>query len=392
MRTDPTFAELGEDTLVARILARIPDAAHVEIGPGDDAAVSQSPGRLVSSADMLVEGEDFLAGWLDAHRLGVKAAAQNLADIRAMGARPTGLLLSLAAPGSTPASFVDGLVEGLVEEAGRAGAALLGGDLSDAGQIVIAVTAFGSLPDDRAPLTRGAAQPGFDILLGGRTGWAAAGLDVLLQADGSVDAALADAAHGGSAEGGATPVVEQAIEAQRAPRPDYPVIDALQEALEALADQAQGPVRAAAIDLSDGLGSDAGRLARASGVVVDLDSRALDRLAEPLVPVAALLRERAGAREADRTPEALRSLARRWVLMGGEDHGFLAAVPAGVHPLGWVRIGRVRAVPADSSAPDLHERRTPGPDVLIDGVPLASTGFAAVDPEGGFRHFSGTGE
>ena len=115
MSTEPTFADLGEDRIVSRILARIPAAEHVLIGPGDDAAVSEAPGRLVSTADMLVEGEDFLHGWLDPRRLGVKAAAQNLADVCAMGARPTGLLLSLAAPGSTSAGFVDGLVDGLVE-------------------------------------------------------------------------------------------------------------------------------------------------------------------------------------------------------------------------------------------------------------------------------------
>src|SRR5699024_11279677 len=184
------FADLGEDRIVARILARIPAADHVLIGPGDDAAVSVSPGRVVSTADMLVEGEDFLAGWLDPARLGVKAAAQNLADVRAMGARPTGLLLSLAAPGHTPAAFVDGLVDGMVGEAARAGASVLGGDLAEAPQTVISVTALGSLPAEEAPFTRDAARAGFDVLLGGQTGWAAAGLDVLLAAGGALPAEI----------------------------------------------------------------------------------------------------------------------------------------------------------------------------------------------------------
>lgn len=430
----PTFADLGEDRIVARILARIPVADHVLIGPGDDAAVSVSPGRLVSTADMLVEGEDFLQGWLDPFRLGVKAAAQNLADVRAMGARPTGLLLSLAAPGHTPASFVDGLLDGMVGEAARAGASVLGGDLSDAPQIVIAVTALGSLPAGDAPFTRDAAQPGFDVLLGGQTGWAAAGLDVLLASGGALPA------ESPGSPGDVAARLTRAVEAQRAPRPDYGCVDSLRQAVDGPRAEVHGPQaatsdqrvassdqrvasfdqRAALIDLSDGLSSDAGRMARASGVTFDLDAAALGALADDLVPLAAhvvKLQDDASASEsvdaahpaaaaddrvttADHTAAAVdgpatiehgtaadraRLLARRWVLTGGEDHGFLAAVPHGVHPLGWTRIGRVRPVPTDAGTAG-------APHVLIDGVPVDDAGFASIDPDGGFRHFSGAGE
>ena len=388
MTSAPTFAQLGEDALIARILARIPQDGTVVVGPGDDAAVTDAPGRLVSSADMLVEGEDFLDGWLDPHRLGVKAAAQNLADVRAMGARPTGLLLSLAAPGDTPASFVDGLIDGLVEEAGRAGAVVLGGDLSDARQIVIAVTALGSLPAQSAPLTRNAARPGHTVWLGGRTGWAAAGLDALFAGAEVVETPAAEAGEIPAAEAARLPaaaapdaLLATAIEAQRAPRPAYEAVDALREALDGQP--------AALIDLSDGLGSDAGRLARASGVDLDLDSAALDALADDLVPVAHRVRALEEAAEADtdepvadaasQEESAARARARRWVLTGGEDHGFLATVPEGVHPIGWRLVGRVRPV-------------STVPSVLIDGVPVGDSGFVAVDPDGGFRHFSGSGE
>lgn len=397
MTADPTFADLGEDALVARILGRIPAAPAVIVGPGDDAAVTESPGRLVSSADMLVEGEDFLPSWLDPHRLGIKAAAQNLADVRAMGATPTGLLLSLAAPGTTPASFVDGLVDGLVEEAGRAGAVLLGGDLSDAGQIVIAVTALGALPVDQPPLTRTAARPGHDVWLGGRTGWAAAGLDLLF-AD-SAEAARARDAEGPAADS----PVSFAIEMQRAPRPAYAAVDALQNALAAHADAVhsgaahadpaagtQAP--AALIDLSDGLRSDAGRLARASGAVIDLDGAALDSLAEDLLPVAQHVLALEGDAAAADSPDAVRTRARSWVLHGGEDHGFLATVPEGVNPLGWRRVGRVRPAVDAPSAPVPDAGSIAGRSVLIDGVPAEESGFAAVDPDGGYRHFSSTGE
>lgn len=388
MSTEPTFADLGEDRIVSRILARIPTADRVLIGPGDDAAVSEAPGRLVSTADMLVEGEDFLHGWLDPRRLGVKAAAQNLADVCAMGARPSGLLLSLAAPGSTSAGFVDGLVDGLVEEAARAGASVLGGDLSEAPQIVIAVTALGSLPVDVQPFTRTAAQEGFDVLLGGQTGWAAAGLDLLL-------------ASGGALPDSVPALHARAIEAQRAPRPDYDSVDQLRSSLDRLG-AAGGPTvagrgsdgtRAALIDLSDGLASDAGRMARASGVVIDLDRTALDALAQDLIPIAAhvvAMRDRASHASCDDAAamdeDRALALARQWVLTGGEDHGFLAAVPAGADPLGWTTIGRVRSVTGSGDDP------LGSPGVCVDGASPADSGFVRADPDGGFRHFSGVGE
>lgn len=386
MSTEPTFADLGEDRIVSRILARIPTAEHVLIGPGDDAAVSESPGRLVSTADMLVEGEDFLHGWLDPRRLGVKAAAQNLADVCAMGARPTGLLLSLAAPGSTSAGFVDGLLDGLVEEAARVGASVLGGDLSEAPQIVIAVTALGSLPVDAQPFTRTAAEVGFDVLLGGQTGWAAAGLDLLL-------------ASGGVLPDNVPALHARAIEAQRAPRPDYDSVAQLRCSLDRLGAAAEPTgagkgsegsdgTRAALIDLSDGLASDAGRMARASGVVIDLDGTVIDVLAQDLIPIAAHVLAMQDQEEdvASSDGDRALALARRWVLTGGEDHGFLAAVPAGADPLGWTTIGRVRSVTASGDGP------LGSPGVCVDGASPVDSGFVRADPDGGFRHFSGVGE
>ena len=80
------------------------------------------------------------------------------------------------------------------------------------------------------------------------------------------------------------------------------------------------------------------------------------------------------------------ALARRWVLTGGEDHGFLAAVPAGADPLGWTTIGRVRSVTASGDGP------LGSPGVCVDGASPVDSGFVRADPDGGFRHFSGVGE
>ena len=87
--SDPTLAELGEFTVIDRLVAgrRLPDS--VLIGPGDDAALVSVPdGRVVVSTDMLVEGRHFRLDWSSPHDVGRKAIAQNAADIEAMGARP----------------------------------------------------------------------------------------------------------------------------------------------------------------------------------------------------------------------------------------------------------------------------------------------------------------
>ncbi|MEU4183470.1 AIR synthase related protein, partial [Micrococcus luteus] len=75
----------------------------VLVGPGDDAAVMAVPdGRMVITTDLLVEGRHFRQDWSSAYDVGRKAAAQNLADIMAMGARPTALVVGFGGPADLP--------------------------------------------------------------------------------------------------------------------------------------------------------------------------------------------------------------------------------------------------------------------------------------------------
>src|SRR6186997_684385 len=104
---DPTVGELSEGAILGRILERIGESRAL-VGPGDDAAVIAAPdARVVATVDTLVHGPDFRLAWSSAFDLGWKAAAVNLADIAAMGARPTALLVALAMPNHTRASFVE---------------------------------------------------------------------------------------------------------------------------------------------------------------------------------------------------------------------------------------------------------------------------------------------
>lgn len=294
-----TAAALGEDALLGRILPLLgTPAADVRVGAGDDSAVVTSN---VVSTDMLVEGRDFRRHWSDGYALGIKAAAQNLADVAAMGARPVGLVLALGLPGPTPVAWVENLCRGMADEAARAGCSVVGGDLSEASEAVISVTALGAL-DGLEPVLRSGARPGDIVALAGTVGRASAGLELLLEADAALEKREP---LGGSRE--------DLVAAQLAPQPDY-----------AAGRRAAAAGAHAMIDASDGLLKDLGRLARSSGVAIDVD---------PESP--ALLRLAAEIGEHTNTP---------WthVLAGGEDHGLLACFDSAL-PLGWKAIGRVGA-------------------------------------------------
>jgi len=272
------LGEVGEFGLIERVLIALtetgvaPDPEHgVLVGPGDDAAVVTAPdGRVVVSTDVLVDGRHFRRDWSSAYDVGVRAAAANLADIAAMGAHPTALTVALAAPIALPVAWVLELARGLAAEAAAAGAVVVGGDMARSDTLVVSVTALGRL-DGREPVLRSGARPGDLVVLAGRVGWAAAGLRLL--AEGVTEGPLVDA--------------------HRRPLPPYgwgPLLAALGAT--------------AMLDVSDGLLQDAGHLARASGVSIDLQLQALRTLGAP------------GIDDVD-------------LLTGGDDHPLLATVPPG---------------------------------------------------------------
>src|SRR5580692_10971313 len=122
-----TVSELGEFGLIAALAARFPAAPGTLVGIGDDAAVLPVPdGRVVASTDLLVENRHFRRDWSSAREIGGKAAAQNFADIAAMGAVPTALLIGLAAPADLPVAWAEDMATGLADECSRVGAAVAG--------------------------------------------------------------------------------------------------------------------------------------------------------------------------------------------------------------------------------------------------------------------------
>ena len=371
---DGSVADLGEWGVIAALKARMPAGALTTVGIGDDSAVVTTPsGSVVAAVDLLIEGRHFRREWSSAYDVGVKAAARSLADIAAMGAVNTALLVALATPGTLPARWAADLAAGLAFEATRAGAGVVGGDTARADAITLSVTALGDL-EGRRPVLRSGARPGDVIAVAGTLGHAAAGLALL-----TAGVAPAPAAP-------SSPEVSSLVTAQLRPAPLY---DAGPEAARLGA--------TAMIDVSDGLLADLGHVAAASGVHVNVhtsrlapgtalreaaaslpasgaSSRTNAAYSPPPVPLEGA---KAATREFSEAPghldspagvagaDRLAAMALEWVLTGGEDHALVAAFPPEVTlPARWRLIGEVRS----------------GAGVTVDGAPH--------EGPGGWQHFS----
>ncbi|WP_424449628.1 thiamine-phosphate kinase [Microbacterium arborescens] len=318
---------LSEEAVLSLILERL-GPSDALVGPGDDAAVlALADARVVVTTDTLIHGPDFRLAWSSGTDLGAKAAAVNLADVAAMGARPVALFVALAMPPETTIGFVGDLAAGLREACDELapGCRVAGGDLTSSDTLAIAVTAIGELEPGRAPVLRSGARPGDTLAICGDVGVAAAGLDILFERfrgeDG--DALPVDAES-------LRPHERDAVRGQLRPRP--PISSGAAAARAGAT---------AMMDVSDGLVLDARRLARASGVTLDIDRRTLGE-------------------DSDRA------------LRGGEDHALLATFPSTTLPVGFRRIGSVNAA---------------GPEpLLVDGRPERSAG--GWDP---YRDWDGAG-
>ena len=303
---DATLADTGEFGLISELVKLFGTDEHVLVGPGDDAAVLRiKHGHVVVSTDMVVEGRHFRRDWASAEDVGHRAAAQNISDVNAMGGTARHLTIGLAAPADLPVQWALDFARGFAAECEKVGAHVVGGDVTRSDQLVIAVTVLGAVhavtrpPLGRRPRRR--ARPGRTAGLGRR------GLAVL-------------------GRGFRSPRV--LVEAYRRPEPPY----------------AEGTVAAEAgatslIDISDGLLAEAGHLAEASGVAIDVRRGAFE-IPEPLQAVGA----------------ALGADPLQFILGGGDDHALLATFPdvASV-PAGWQVVGEVlegEGVTVDGAAYD----------------------------------------
>lgn len=323
MEQNNTLANLGESESLRRTIGKLIQGDYAIVGPGDDSAVVKSAdGRFVVTTDTMIEGHDFKLEWSSGFDLGFKAIASNVADVAAMGAKPTALVVAIALPGDTQITWLEDFAEGL--NAGLTqlapGASVVGGDLARADKVFISVTAHGDL-EGLEPVLRTGAKPGDVLAVAGTLGKAAAGLD-LLQSD------IVDAKH----------AFDDLVSIQLRPMPP---ISAGVKANKAGA--------TAMLDVSDGLAKDASRIAKASGVTIQIDKSALLGF-EAVLELAALRLEVSPS---------------NWVLFGGEDHALLVTFPQDAEiPKEFKPIGRVLA------SSDVL--------VLLDEIELQSNGWDSI--------------
>lgn len=327
--------DVSEAELLARVFpvyagAAAPPWGSVPVGPGDDAAVVGAPsGTVVATTDSMVRVRDWRDEWSSAHDVGVKVATQNLADVAAMGASPTALLVSLVADPDLDVEWAVDLARGIASVAGVASAPVVGGDLSSAppGVVVVSVTALGDLRG-RPPVLRSGARVGDVVAVCGSLGLSGGGLALYLSGEADPDRMPAG-----------SPLDERALAVRALMRHHRAPVAPWWAGPEA----AEGGAHAL-VDVSDGLVTDLGRVASASGVTVDLDGTVLrSRYAAGALALA--LGE----------DEALRQ-----VLAGGEEHSLVGTFPdAASLPSGgeeaWHVIGRV------------VEAREDGARVTVDG-------------------------
>jgi thiamine-monophosphate kinase len=257
---------------------------RVRIPSGDDAAVVEHHGASAVSVDAVVEGVHFQLDRFGPKAVGRKALAAALSDLAAMGATPGEAYISLGAPTDVEDATLLGIADGLAEVATRESVAIGGGDLVSSPTLFLSVTAIGYETGNAELVSRAGAKPGDLVGVTGQLGGAAAAL-VLLDPDAPRPALPAE-------------VRERLLARQLDPRPRLNEGHGLAEAGVS-----------AMIDISDGLGADAGHMADASAYRIEIDAEK--------IPLPEGLAEVAGGDGA----------ALELAASGGEDYELLAAIP-----------------------------------------------------------------
>jgi thiamine-monophosphate kinase len=167
-----TLADIGEDTLIARLVCLAPTGNAGE-GPGDDCAVVDEGGEMLRllKTDALVEGVHFLRN-ADPKAVGWKAVARVISDFAAMGGTGEHFLVTLALPGTMEITWIEDFYRGMGDCLALYGGRLAGGEtcrVPEGSAAVISIAATGSVARGNAVMRSGG-KPGDAIWVTGRLG------------------------------------------------------------------------------------------------------------------------------------------------------------------------------------------------------------------------------
>ena len=167
----------GEFAIVDRLRHRLPGPPAGEVWIGDDAAVLGPHGaQTLLTTDMSVAGVHADLSLVGLDDLGWRAVAAAVSDIAAMGGGAAHVVVAAAGPASTD---LDTLYEGVAQSVAAHGCHVVGGDLSNASEVVVAVAVTGVVGDGPGPVLRSGARSGDHLFVTGPLGAAAAGLRTL---------------------------------------------------------------------------------------------------------------------------------------------------------------------------------------------------------------------
>jgi thiamine-monophosphate kinase len=238
----------SEKSLISRIRDRAARRRGIATGIGDDCAILQIPPghQTLVTTDFSLEGIHFRREWHPAETVGHRCLTRGLSDIAAMGGNPIAAFLSLAVPQTTPQSWVDQFIKGLLKLADKCNVSLAGGDTAQSPNGVLAdIVVVGSVPKGKA-IRRSGARPGDRVYLTGALGGAAATLKLLF--------------------------------AGRKLRPaDFPRHFHPTPRLEVGRFLLEKALASAMIDLSDGLSTDLRHICEESGVGAEIHASAIPR-------------------------------------------------------------------------------------------------------------------